>query len=355
MSTRDKLEYQKNLRFIREAAESKAKLGSPELKLSKIQQASSLTKPVTTLGDKDNKVPPVKEPKSASETPKTRETTRVKDPVKAGDHGDNCLDVNLDDIDYARISEGRRHHDDDLPPCDCSYPSTCRVCEPDAPKDPWANNSNDSEYEGQDEYEGDDDFPRGRDRGLWEDSVDPEGEEDEFDPETGRLVDRDDEGDDYGIEDRGELPVSRGHLREATKRQKDAKQSLARHKSSTKDKRTKSMKHKSNAALKKESAMTLGDVFLNELSTFNKEELPGSGDISKQMKDFDDLLQKFTKEALELHKKFEEEMKVDMTAKTVISGPRIAERNRMLMVRAGVLRKLAAACTGALEAVRREG
>ena len=354
MSTRDKLEYQKNLRFIREAAESKAKLGSPALKLAKIQQESDLTKPVTTLGDKDNKVPPVKEPKSASETPKTRETSRVKDPIKDGDKGDNCLDVNLDDIDYARISEGR-HHDDDLPPCDCSYPNTCRVCEPDSPKDPWTSEIDNDQSESSEEYEGDDDFPRGRDRGLWEDSVDPE--EDEFDLETGRLVDRDEEGDDYGVEDAGELPMSRGHLREATKRQKDAKQSLNRHKIATKNKRTKTMKHKSNAALKKESAMTLGDVFLNELSTFNKDELPGSGDISKQMKDFDDLLQKFSKDALELHKKFEEEMKVDPAGGQTSPqmAPRIGERNRMLMVRAGVLRKLASACTSALSAVRAEG
>jgi hypothetical protein len=117
------------------------------------------------------------------------------------------------------------------------------------------------------------------------------------------------------------------------------------------------MKHKSNAALKKESTMTLGDMFLNELSSLNKEILPGSGDISKQMKDFDELLQKFAKEALELHKKMEEEMKVDMLGGQASPqmAPRIGERNRMLMVRAGILRKLAAAATSAVLAARAEG
>jgi len=333
MSTRDKLEYQKTLRFIRESATAKAQLGSPELKLSKIQQESDLTKPVTTLGDKDNKVPPVKEPKSANEVPKTRETSRVKDPIKDGDKGDNCLDVNLDDIDYAKIAEGRGYSD--------RYEDRFR-------------DVRDRKHMERDE--------RGGERGG-DDFV--------------RITDGDregDEGEDCVRRERYDQactcnPVDVGvcepdcpscgddFISEATKRQKDAKQSLARHKVATKNKRTKSMKRKSNAQMKKENTMTLGDVFLNELSTFNKDELPGSGDISKQMKDFDDLLQKFTKEALELHKKFEEEMKVDMLGGQASPqmAPRIGERNRMLMVRAGVLRKLAAACTGALEAVRREG
>lgn len=405
MSTRENLEYQKNLRFIRETADSKAKLGSPALKLAKVQQDSDLTKPVLTLGDKHNKVAQHKELKSANEVPKTRETSRVADPVKAGEHGDNCLDVNLDDIDYARISEGLLGgRDNENTECSPSCPG-CKYCDPDMPYggpsslggrdveecscDPVncrhgicddscvpceKHNNGTCSFDsscpkcreeqggyGEDEYEGQDPHSRYGRSNMYENAISHEDEEedldDEFDLETGRLVDRDEEGDDYGVEDTNELPMSRGHLHEATKRQKDARQSLARHKVSLKNKRTKTMKHKSNASLKKESAMTLGDVFLNELSSFNKEVLPGSGDISKQMKEFDDLLLAFSKNALELHKEFTEELKVDMLGGQASPqmAPRIGERNRMLMIRAGILRKLAAACTQALENVRREG
>jgi len=327
MSTRDKLEYQKALRFVRESATAKAQLGSPELKLSKIQQESDLTKPVTTLGDKDNKVPPVKEPKSANEVPKTRETSRVKDPIKDGDKGDNCLDVNLDDIDYAKIAEARGYS--------ARYEDRFRAAE-----------RKHMERDERGGERGGDDFVHITD-GDREDCSCESGscKYGECDPGCPACIDiiGKDSGDDF--------------MSEATKRQKDAKQSLARHKVATKNKRTKSMKRKSNAQMKKENTMTLGDVFLNELSTFNKDELPGSGDISKQMKDFDDLLQKFTKEALELHEKFTEALKVDPAGGQTSPqmSPRIGERNRMLMVRAGVLRKLASAATSALSAVRAEG
>lgn len=52
-----------------------------------------------------------------------------------------------------------------------------------------------------------------------------------------------------------------------------------------------------------------------------------------------------------------EEMKVDMLGGTAAPqmSPRIGERNRMLTVRAGMLRKLAANCTAAIEGCRREG
>ena len=354
--SKDKLEYQKNLRFIREAAEAKAKLGSPALKLTKVQQESDLTKPVLTLGDKDNKVPPVKEPKSANEVPETRETSRVSDPVKAGEHGDNCLDVNLDDIDYARISEGRgisdtyhdrfsdggyrKHKKDkristDEGLCVCDEEDCAEgLCDPEC--DACCNKDS-----------------------LFEDAR-RQDENDEFDAKIRARCSCDQEDCANGFCDpecEACLEFFERPLSEATKRQKDAKQSLARHKVATKNKRTKSMKHKSNASLKKENTMTLGDVFLNELSSFNKEELPGSGDISKQMKEFDDLLQKFTKEALELHKKFTEELKVDPLGGLASPqmAPRIGERNRMLMVRAGILRKLAAAAVAGVEACRREG
>jgi len=233
------------------------------------------------------------------------------------------LDVNLDDIDYAKISEGRKHPDRE-----------------------WVEGEEDYDYtkpQSPNKFHGD---QRGGDDDLEDCSCDQkECRRGVCDPNCLRCGDNQEE---FNAED---------FMSEATKRQKDAKQSLARHKVATKNKRTKFMKRKSNAQMKKENTMTLGDVFLNELSTFNKDELPGSGDISKQMKDFDDLLQKFTKEALELHKKFEEEMKVDPAGGQTSPqmAPRIAERNRMLMVRCGVLRKMASAAVQACEIVRREG
>lgn len=96
---------------------------------------------------------------------------------------------------------------------------------------------------------------------------------------------------------------------------------------------------------------------LQELSSFNKEELPASGDMPAMMKKFDDLLLQFSKDALDLHAEMVEEMKVDMLGGTAAPqmSPRIGERNRMLTVRAGMLRKLAANCTAAIEGCRREG
>jgi len=96
---------------------------------------------------------------------------------------------------------------------------------------------------------------------------------------------------------------------------------------------------------------------LQELSSFNKEELPGSGDMPALMEKYDDLLLDFSKKALELHTEMVEEMKVDMLGGIASPqmSPRIGERNRMLTVRAGMLRKIAANCTAAIEAVRREG
>ena len=83
MTTRDKLEYQKRLRFLREA---RAKTASEQLKLAKAAEESDLTKRVVTLGDKENRVAKRGEtPKAYNEVPKTRETSRVKEPVEAGD------------------------------------------------------------------------------------------------------------------------------------------------------------------------------------------------------------------------------------------------------------------------------
>lgn len=108
MLTRDKLEYQKRLRFLREA---RAKTASEQLKLAKTAEESDLTKPMVTLGDKENRVPARGEtPKAYNEVPKTRETSRVKDPLEAGDKGDNVLDIDLSDLDYAKISEQKRFY-----------------------------------------------------------------------------------------------------------------------------------------------------------------------------------------------------------------------------------------------------
>lgn len=353
MSTRENLEYQKNVRFIRETAENKAKLGSPALKLAKIKQESDLTKPILTLGDKHNKIAQRKEPKYANEVPKTRETSRVAEPVEAGDEGDNCLDVNLDDIDYARISEGKgmfSGRDNENTECSPSCRG-CKSCDPDMPYGGPSLGRRDIKVCICD--------PVNCRHDICNTNCVPceehDNDECSFDSSSCpkcRAIEEEDNGDEY--EGRGRYDESR--MYEATKRQKNAKQSLARHKRSVKDKRTKSMKHKSNSDIKTESAMTLGDIFLNELSSLNKEMLPGSGDISKQMKDFDELLLAFSKDALDLHKKMEEELKVDMLGgqSSPQMAPRIGERNRMLMVRAGILRKLAAACTSGIEAARRE-
>lgn len=108
MTTRDKLEYQKRLRFLREA---RAKTASEQLKLAKAAEESDLTKRMVTLGDKENRVPARgNTPKAYNEVPKTRETSRVKDPLEAGDKGDNVLDIDLSDLDYAKISEQKRFY-----------------------------------------------------------------------------------------------------------------------------------------------------------------------------------------------------------------------------------------------------
>lgn len=97
-------------------------------------------------------------------------------------------------------------------------------------------------------------------------------------------------------------------------------------------------------------------VKLQELSSLDKEVLPGSGDMAKIAKDVDDFLMKMAEEAKELVVKIEEEMKVDSLGGDNPSlAPRVGERNRMLQTRAGVLKKLAGVCVSAFEHLRREG
>lgn len=93
-----------------------------------------------------------------------------------------------------------------------------------------------------------------------------------------------------------------------------------------------------------------------EASSIEKDVLPGSGDLSKLAKEVDDFLMSTNEKAKELCTKLEEEMKVDMLGGSNPSmAPRVGERNRMLSLRVGVLKKLAANCVSIFEFIRREG
>lgn len=422
MLSRDKLEYQKRLRFLREA---KAKTASEELKLAKKAEESDLTKRMVTLGDEENRIPARGEtPKEYNETPKTGEESLVKDPVESADKKEKKLDFDLDLMDVVQLKETKGWY-------------VFKV----------SDGPNDEPYDG---------------LGLEMLDIEPQYYADKADAEVvaDMLIDAEDA--DFDVARVGSM------MMENTPPQQDAEQSLARHKKRKKATRTKSMKRKSHAkiseslnldALLRECGCEMESPFdapedepqgymlvqnleklakkageltgvakytddaepwveskvnsaaehidaiydyikygrnkkadmhgedmhdeemmyegnmnvkeselkkmireavkakLQELSSFNKEELPASGDMPALMKEFDDLLVQFSKDALELHAKMVEEMKVDMLGGTAAPqmSPRIGERNRMLTVRAGMLRKLAANCTSAIEAVRREG
>lgn len=421
MLTRDKLEYQKRLRFLREA---KAKTASEKLKLATKAEESDLTKRMVTLGDEENRIPARGEtPKEYNQTPKTGEESLVKDPIEAGDKKEKKIDFDLDLMDVVQLKEAKKWY-------------VFKVSE----------GPNDEPYDG---------------LGLEMLDIEPQYYSDKREAEVvaDMLIDAEDV--DFDVAPVGKM------IWEASPPQKDADQSLSRFKKRKKAVRTKSMKRKSHAkldesnldALLKEcgcemespfdapegepqgymlvqnlrriadkagemsglakveddaepwveskinsAADDIGAVYdyikygrpynkhdaeehhheeemmyegnmnvkeselkkmireavkakLQELSSFNKEELPGSGDMPALMKEFDDLLLQFSKDALELHAKMVEEMKVDMLGGTAAPqmSPRIGERNRMLTVRAGLLRKLAANCTAAIEAARREG
>lgn len=95
---------------------------------------------------------------------------------------------------------------------------------------------------------------------------------------------------------------------------------------------------------------------LKEAKSLQKDVLPGSGELSKISKEVDDFLMETSEKAKELMAKIEEEMKVDVLGgKNPSLAPRIGERNRMLSVRAGALKKLGAACVSLFEYLRREG
>ena len=96
---------------------------------------------------------------------------------------------------------------------------------------------------------------------------------------------------------------------------------------------------------------------LKEISTLQKDTLPGNGEIGKVAEKVDKLLTETAEEARKLALELEEELKVDMLGGEGKPGmaPRVGERNRMLMIRVGVLKKLATFCVATIEMLRREG
>lgn len=99
-----------------------------------------------------------------------------------------------------------------------------------------------------------------------------------------------------------------------------------------------------------------GYGLVSELSSLDKEVLPGSGNMADLAKKVDDFLMKTAEEAKELVSEMEEEMKVDVLGGDNPSlAPRIGERNRMLADRAGVLKKLASSAVSCWELLRRNG
>lgn len=359
MLTRDKLEYQKRLRFIREAKEA-AKTASPELKLAKVKEEDALSKPIVTLGDEKNQVPARGEtPKAYNEVPKTRETSRVKDPVEAGTKGNNILNVDLSELDYAKIAEAsirQQDADQSLKRHEESEKDKRNVTD----KRSYAQKQNESKgtsladvlRECGCEMESPFDAPEHEPQGYMlvqnlrrvadkaeemshiakvEDDAEPwvESKINSAADDVGAVYDYIKYGRPYNKHDAEEHHHEEEMMYEGTMKEEDLKKMI------------------------REAVKTK----LQELSSFNKEELPGSGDMPALMKEFDDLLLQFSKDALELHAKMVEEMKVDMLGGIAAPqmSPRIGERNRMLTVRAGMLRKLAANCTAAIESCRREG
>lgn len=99
------------------------------------------------------------------------------------------------------------------------------------------------------------------------------------------------------------------------------------------------------------------EALVKEASSLQKDVLPGSGEMGKITQKVDDFILEFAEKARELMKEIEQELKVDMLGGEGKPGmaPRVGERNRMLMARVGILKKLSAAAVSAFEALRREG
>lgn len=361
MLTRDKLEYQKRLRFIREAKDS-AKTSSPELELAKAQEESDLTKPVVTLGDSENKIPSRGEtPKSYNEVPKTAETSRVKKPVEDAEKGDNILDVDLSDIDHAKIAESSIRQETAKDAKQRHELSTANTQKARLKNQSFAQRTQkESAHKSLEEVL--------RECGCEIKSpFDAPGHE----PQGYMLV----QNLQQLAQQTAELVDMADHHVNPEPWVESKVNSAAEHIDAVYDyinhgrKHREDMEHHDSEEMMEEGVMKVKQdelkkmiqeavkAKLQELSTFNKEELPGSGDMPSLMEDFDELLLDFSKKALDLHAKMVDEMKVDMLGGVASPqmSPRIGERNRMLTVRAGLLRKMAANCTAALEAVRREG
>lgn len=359
MLTRDKLEYQKRLRFIREGKEA-AKTASPELKLAKVKEEDALSKPMVTLGDKENRIPARGEtPKEYNEVPETRETSRVEEPLEAGDEGDNALDIDLSDLEYSKIAEAS------IPQKDADQSLARHKKNKKATRTKRMKRKSHAQIK---ESTSLSDILRECGCEMESPFDAPEDE-----PQGYMLV--------QNLE---KLAKKAGELTGVAKYTDDAEpwveskvNSAAEHIDAVydyikygrnkkadmhgEDMHQEDMMYEGNMNIKESDLKKIireaVKAKLQELSSFNKEELPGSGDMPALMKEFDDLLLQFSKDALELHAKMVEEMKVDMLGGVAAPqmSPRIGERNRMLTVRAGLLRKLAANCTAAIEACRREG
>lgn len=92
-------------------------------------------------------------------------------------------------------------------------------------------------------------------------------------------------------------------------------------------------------------------------SSLQKDVMPGSGNLSKLAEDVDKFLMETAERAKEIAAKLEEEIKIDMLGGpgTPSMAPRVGERNRMLEIRAGVLKRVSSNMTALWELLRREG
>ena len=211
---RDKLEYQKKLRFLREA---RAKTASEQLKLAKRAEESDLTKPMVTLGDKENRVPARGEtPKAYNETPKTGEESLYKDPVEGGDKKEKNIELDLDLMDVVQLKETKGWY-------------VFKVSE----------GPNDEPYDGS---------------GLEMLDIEPQYYSDKREAEAvaDMLIDAEDE--DFDVARVGSM------MMEATPPQEDADQSLLRFKKRKKATRTKALKRKSHAKTKIKEALSLDEL-----------------------------------------------------------------------------------------------
>jgi hypothetical protein len=91
---------------------------------------------------------------------------------------------------------------------------------------------------------------------------------------------------------------------------------------------------------------------LNEdLSLQYSDLLPGvGGELQEYVLEVDNFLKETAKKANELALKADEMMRAD-----ILNHPKVGERNRILLVRSGALRKLRINAVTILEALRREG